>query len=54
MLATNGNIKATATSLGLLTSAPYLQTGGKAPEGFEPPSPTLKVGNFPFVHNAHS
>lgn len=38
MLALNGNIKPLP----------------KAPEGVAPSSPTLKVGDLLFVHNAHS
>ena len=53
MLASNGNTKPLLANLGLPPRR-YLQTGGKAPEGFAPSSPTLKVGNFLLVHNAHS
>ena len=53
MLASNGNTKPLLASLGLPPRR-YLQTGGKAPEGVAPSSPTLKAGNFLFVHNAHS
>lgn len=53
MLASNGNTKPLLASLGLPPRR-YLQTGGKAPEGFAPSSPTLKVGNFLLVHSAYS
>lgn len=53
MLASNGNTKPLLASLGLPPRR-HLQTGGKALEGFAPSSPTFKVGNFLFVHNAYS
>lgn len=53
MLASNGITKPLPASIFYFRKE-ILKTKPKAPEGFEPSSPTLKVGNFPFVHNAHS